>query len=511
MLLVAWVLWRCATAGGRARCSRCTSCWPGSSASWSSSSAATTRCSPGLTQPQLLSLADDRRRRRPGSRCCAAPAPRRAAHARPPRADAHDHASWPRHRRSYPEASSVEDGALRDRRLRRGRRSRASSARPPTWSPRTTCARARRAFTRALARTTTARRGRLRLQGVPVHGGAARVRRGGPRLRRRLGRRAAPRAARRLRARADLPARQREVARPSCGWRSRPASARSCSTTRDDADRLGRAARRRRAQRVLAARHPGRRGRHARGDPHRPGGLEVRLDRRTRPRVAARRPDSSSPGCTCTSARSCARSTRTGARSPRWPRSATSTSTTSAAASASPTSTATSAVEPRTGSPAWSRPRAAELGAGKSLVLEPGRALVANAGVTLYTRRVGQAGRSRGSDRGRRRRDVRQPAADALRRGLRGRARGAHGRRRRRLHGGRQALRVRRRAGARRRLPDPQPGRRARHAGHRRLRARDGQQLQRRPAAAGDLLLRRRRARRRAARDLRGPAVPETL
>ena len=54
-------------------------------------------------------------------------------------------------------------------------------------------------------------------------------------------------------------------------------------------------------------------------------------------------------------------------------------------------------------------------------------------------------------------------------------------------------------------LPEPRDRRRARHAGDRRLRVRDGEQLQRRSAAAGDLLQGRRGARRRAPRDLRGP------
>ena len=54
-------------------------------------------------------------------------------------------------------------------------------------------------------------------------------------------------------------------------------------------------------------------------------------------------------------------------------------------------------------------------------------------------------------------------------------------------------------------LPDPQVGRRARDSGDGRVRVRDGEQLQRRAAAAGDLLPGRRGARRGAARDLRGP------
>ena len=51
----------------------------------------------------------------------------------------------------------------------------------------------------------------------------------------------------------------------------------------------------------------------------------------------------------------------------------------------------------------------------------------------------------------------------------------------------------------------PEAGRRAGDPGHRRIRSRDGEQLQLAPQAAGDLLQGRRRARRRAARDLRRP------
>ena len=63
-------------------------------------------------------------------------------------------------------------------------------------------------------------------------------------------------------------------------------------------------------------------------------------------------------------------------------------------------------------------------------------------------------------------------------------------------------------------LDDPRAGRRAGDPRHGRLRSRDGQQLQRDPAAAGDLLPRRRRARGRAPRDLRGPdrcGMPEPV
>ena len=60
---------------------------------------------------------------------------------------------------------------------------------------------------------------------------------------------------------------------------------------------------------------------------------------------------------------------------------------------------------------------------GVTVLCEPGRSLVGNAGVTLYTVGHGQADPGRAHLRGGRRRHVRQPAADALRRPLRGRDR----------------------------------------------------------------------------------------
>ncbi len=124
-------------------------------------------------------------------------------------------------------------------------------------------------------------------------------------------------------------------------------------------------------------------------------------------------------------------------------------------------------------------------------------------------RAVGQAQR-RDLGRGRRRHG-RQPAPDALRRALRGaprrplrRARDARQRRR-------PSLRVGRRDRPRRRPRRPARGRRDRHAGHRRLRPRDGQHLQRLAAAAGRVRPRRRRARGRAARDLRRPVRADVV
>ena len=126
------------------------------------------------------------------------------------------------------------------------------------------------------------------------------------------------------------------------------------------------------------------------------------------------------------------------------------------------------------------------LGPGKQLSIEPGRALVATAGVTLYTvESVKDVDLPDGPvrfvavDGGM----SRQPAPDALRRAVRGRPRptawartgtpctvvGKH------CESGDVLIRETT-------LPEPQPGRRARDARHRRLRVRDGQQLQRRPA-----------------------------
>ena len=135
---------------------------------------------------------------------------------------------------------------------------------------------------------------------------------------------------------------------------------------------------------------------------------------------------------------------------------------------------------------------------GRRLLIEPGRALCANAGVTLYTVESVKQNVSRwvAVDGG---------MSDNLRPMLYGARYEAHVADRfggdDALRAGRQALRVRRRDRARGAARRPAPGRRDRHAGDRRLRLCDGQQLQRRAAPAGDLLPRRRRARGRQARD----------
>ena len=141
---------------------------------------------------------------------------------------------------------------------------------------------------------------------------------------------------------------------------------------------------------------------------------------------------------------------------------------------------------------------------GVIVLCEPGRALVGNAGVTIYT--VGTIKRIPG---------VRTYVAvdggmsDNLRPMLYGARYEAEiadrfaAKRRGAVHRRRHALRVGRRARARRGAGRPARGRRARHPRDRRLLARHGQQLQRRAAASGDLLHGRRRPRRRPPGDPR--------
>ena len=176
---------------------------------------------------------------------------------------------------------------------------------------------------------------------------------------------------------------------------------------------------------------PGRARRDAREDLHRPGGLQVRLrggrhprgDRADRGHRRARR----SPACTPTSARSCSTCSPSVARwrsSRSWigdhPPGGFSVWDLGGGLGVAYTETQPRppAIEEYVGT-LIARGRAEHgMGApGKRLLIEPGRALTANAGVTLYTRGERQAQRL---DLGRgRRRDVRQPAPDALRRALR--------------------------------------------------------------------------------------------
>ena len=280
-------------------------------------------------------------------------------------------------------------------------------------------ARVRRRVRRAHRRL----RGALRLQGVPLHRGLARVRRGGHR------RATSPRAA-------------------SCAWRCAPASTRedptctatpsprpSCArrSTRgvgtividnlDELERLERARAARRAPARPTARHAQRARRDARRHLHRPGRLEVR--RRARRRARRDRAHRGPDRC----------STSHGLHMHIG----------SQILDLAPFRAAVEAVAPLGDFPEIRprrRPRrrlharqaAADdrattptrrsalvhelLGADMRLVDEPGRALVANSCVTLYTVADGQAQRLHLGRR--RRRHVRQPAPDALRRALRG-------------------------------------------------------------------------------------------
>ncbi len=126
------------------------------------------------------------------------------------------------------------------------------------------------------------------------------------------------------------------------------------------------------------------------------------------------------------------------------------------------------------------------MGSDRRLMIEPGRALCANAGVTLYTVESVKQNVSRwvAVDGG---------MSDNMRPMLYGAPYEAHvadrfGRRADRVQACGQALRVRRRDRAQGAAGGPEAGRRDSDARHGRLRLRDGKQLQRRAAAAGGLL-----------------------
>ena len=286
---------------------------------------------------------------------------------------------------------------------------------------------------------------------------------------------------------ADLLPRQRQVGRPSSARRSRPGVGHIVL----DSLRRARAAR---AGRGRAGAPPGgadpdhARGgrRHPSRDLDRADRLEVRLLAGGRPggdRAAGRR---AAPGARRAALphrlAAARRSSRSARRCGRSPRSATSRSTTWAAASASRTCRPTEPPAVADYVDAIVSTVHAELGADKRLLLEPGRALVANSTVTLYTvqtvkrnvstwvavdggmsdnlRPMLYGSQLRGADR--------RPAARRGRRALPAR---------------RQALRVRRRDRARGVAGRPGARRRDRHAGDRRLRLLAGQQLQRRARA----------------------------
>ena len=129
------------------------------------------------------------------------------------------------------------------------------------------------------------------------------------------------------------------------------------------------------------------------------------------------------------------------------------------------------------------------LGRDIDLIAEPGRSLVAPAGLTLY--RVVTVKQHRPGARRGRRRDGGQPGALAVRPALRAHGGRPLGRGNGDRRPGRAPLRVRRRHHARRPAGQPADRRPDRGARHRRVLLHHGQQLQRRAAPAGHLLRRR--------------------
>ena len=328
-------------------------------------------------------------------------------------------------------------------------------------------------------------------------------------MRRRLGRRAGTRAARRLRPGAHLPARQRQVeARAARGARRRRRPRRLDNL--DDIDRLERlvAERGARAARA-AARHARASPRHAPDDLHRQADSKFGfdLDDGARPRSSGCAPRDrleleglhmhiGSQILDLEPFRAALEALADARRLPLY-----NLGGGLGVAYTAPSSRRRS----RTTSRRRSTPSHEVARARQAASLdEPGRALVANSTRHALHGAVGQAQRL---DLGRRRRrHVRQPAADALRRALRGAGRRRASAAATRCHlagkhceSGDVIVRDAE-------LADPRPGDVLVTPGDRRLRLRDGQQLQRRAARRRCLLQGRRRARRRAARDLRGSA-----
>ena len=250
-------------------------------------------------------------------------------------------------------------------------------------------------------------------------------------------------------------------------------------------------------------RHAGRRGRDARVDPHRPPRLQVRARRGRRARGASRAAlargldvrGPARPRRLAARATSRAPAHDRAARRVRRPlpdelELAAARRSTSAAASGSATSRRAGAGGRGARAHGRGRGRARlarrVVWTRRGLIVEPGRALVGRAGVTLY--RVGAVKRLAGDRtlRRDRRGHVRQPAAAALRRALHGRARRTAPTRSPTTSSDRgQALRVGRRPDRRRRAARAAPRRPDRRSRDRRLHARDGVELQRRPPARG--------------------------
>ena len=245
-------------------------------------------------------------------------------------------------------------------------------------------------------------------EGVPERRAAAAARRGGARRRRLDARGARVRAARGHRRRAARRPRQQQVRRGA----ARRRGGRGALVVLDALDEVERAARGRRRPRARA-RHAGDRGGDARGDPRPRTTARSSACRPTHAldgdRAARARRASTSPGCTCTSARSCStprrrassgrlarrvrgrlpRGARLGAARGR-PRRRARRSRTSRTSGRrrSPSSSA------RCSSGSTTPGRCTASPAARS-ILEPGRSLVGRAGVTLY--RVGVVKRRRRS------------------------------------------------------------------------------------------------------------------
>ena len=295
-----------------------------------------------------------------------------------------------------------------------------------------------RAFAGALAaRATTTSSVRVRLQGVPVHRRLPRVRRGGPGVRRRLGRRAAPGAAARLRRRERIVvhgnAKSEAELRDGARRRRR---ARSCIDNFDEIERLEGAAcraRRHAAPCCCASRRTSRR--HARttistGQADSKFGFALADAPEAIARVRGRSDGLDLRGLHAHIGSQLlelepfrARRRRAG-RAGRLPGARPRRRARRAYTADEPPAVDRGVRRATVAAPSHepSAPRHA-------LLIEPGRALCANAGVTLYTVESVKQNVSRWV--GRRRRHVRQPAPDALRRALRGARRRPLRRRRR--------------------------------------------------------------------------------
>ena len=248
-----------------------------------------------------------------------------------------------------------------------------------------------RAFIEALAARHSRLRRAVRLQGVPLHRRLPGARRGGTGVRRRLRRRAGAGAPRRLRPGTHLLARQRQIGGRSCARRWRPESATSCSTRFDEFERLERvAAELGHRQEVLIRVTPD-----VAGDTHHAistGQADSKFgfsvdDARGGDRSACGRPRTSSLvglhfhiGSQLFELEPFREAVRAIATLGDFP-----VYNLGGGLGVAYTAAQQSAGDRRCTSTRSSTPCTRELGADKRLLLEPGRALVANSTVTLYT------------------------------------------------------------------------------------------------------------------------------